>query len=105
MNNFQKNLERIMNERELTQTDIADMAHAKQNSVSRWLKTDSLPNMKYIQPLAKALGLTVSELLGDYSGGITLSDTDRQLLELPKHRKEFVLKMLDLVDEEIDRKK
>ena len=94
-----------MNERELTQTDIADMAHAKQNSVSRWLKTDSLPNMKYIEPLAKALGLTVSELLGDYSGGITLSDTDRQLLELPKHRKEFVLKMLDLVDEEIDRKK
>lgn len=105
MNNFQKNLERIMNERELTQTDIADMAHAKQNSVSRWLKTDSLPNMKYIEPLAKALGLTVSELLGDYSGGITLSDTDRQLVELPNSRKELLLKIHSMFEEDMKQKK
>ena len=102
--NFQKNLERIMNERELTQTDIADMAHAKQNSVSRWLKTDSLPNMKYIEPLAKTLGLTVSELLGDYSGGITLSDEDKELFDLPKSRKQVLLKIHSIIEDEIKRK-
>ena len=93
-----------MNERELAQTDIADMAHAKQNSVSRWLNTDSLPNMKYIEPLAKALGLTVSELLGDYSGGITLSDEDKELFGLPKSRKQALLKIHSIIEDEIKRK-
>ena len=42
----------------------------------------------------------LSELLGDYSGGIELSEADKQLLALPTHRKKFVLKMLALIDED-----
>ena len=101
MNNFQKNLERIMNERKLTQTDVAELAHVKQNSVSHWLRTDTLPNLKYVELLAKSFGLTVSELLWDYSS--ELSETDRQLMDLPKTRKEFLLKIHSLVEDEIKR--
>ena len=68
--------------RNLKQNDIAELAGVSQYTVSKWLKQGVSPNIKHVEPLAKALGVKVSELLGDYSGGIELSEADKQLLAL-----------------------
>ena len=90
--------------RNLKQNNIAELAGVSQYTVSKWLKQGVSPNIKHVEPLAKALGVKVSELLGDYSGGIELSEADKQLLALPTHRKKFVLKMLALIDEDNSQK-
>ena len=100
MNYFQTKLNQIMLSRNLKQNDIAELAGVSQYTVSKWHNQGVSPNLKHVEPLAKALGVKVSELLGDYSGGMELSEADKQLLALPNHRKDFVLKMLALIDED-----
>ena len=51
--------------RNLKQNDIAELAGVSQYTVSKWLKQGVSPNIKHVEPLAKALGVKVSELLGD----------------------------------------
>lgn len=50
-------------ERNWSQGDLAERLHVTDKAVSRWETGRGLPSVDLLEPLAEALGLTVSELL------------------------------------------
>lgn len=99
MTYFKSKLQQIMNERGLKQTDIAKLAKVSQNTISMWLKKSQSPNSQKLETLAKALNISVGELIGDFGGNAQLTEDDKRWLALsPKHKK-FLLKVLDAMQE------
>lgn len=95
MTYFKSKLQQIMNERGLKQTDIAKLAKVSQNTISMWLKKSQSPNSQKLETLAKALNISVGELIGDFGGNAQLTEDDKRWLALsPKHKK-FLLTVLD----------
>ena len=89
-----------MIERRLTQRDIAKLAKVSQNSISKWLNGESCPSIDKAKALAKALGLTVGDLIGDFGQNQELLEEDKRFLALPLKRKRMLLRILDAVEEE-----
>lgn len=84
-----------MKSRKLSQTDLAKMANIPQTTISKWLTKDSVPKISTIEPLAKALNISVSELVGDFGKNIKLSEEDKRWLALPSNQKKLLLTILD----------
>ena len=47
----------------LTQADLAAQLHVTDKAVSRWERGVGLPDINTLEPLADALGLTLSDLM------------------------------------------
>ncbi len=99
MNYFQKKLLQIMQERNLRQADIAEMANISQTTVSKWLRMETLPRVKNIEPLAKALRLNVSDLIGDFEAKQNFTDDEKRFLALTAKQKKILLKFMDFLEE------
>ena len=84
-----------MLERNLKQIDLANMAKVSQNTISMWLKKGQSPNSKNVEILAKALNMSVGELIGDFGNIVNLTETDKRFLSLPEKDKEFLLQLFD----------
>lgn len=86
-----------MRSRSVNQKDLATMANVTQATISKWLKGELSPKVKNLEPLAKALGLTVGDLIGDFGNKIELTEDDKRLLSLsPKHKK-MLLSIFDTI--------
>ena len=83
----------------LTQKDIALKAKVSQNTVSKWLRLDSSPKLKYIQPLAKALNIRVSDLTGEIEDSEKFTPTEKRFLALSHKQQEFLMRLLDYCEE------
>ncbi len=92
---FKEKLKKIMLELGLTQKDIALKAKVSQNTVSKWLRLDSSPKLKYIQPLAKALNIRVSDLTGEIEDSEKFTPTEKRFLSLSHKQQEFLMGLLD----------
>ena len=58
----------VRREKELTQRDLAERLHVSVQAVSKWERGLSCPDIALLEPLAEALGLTVTELLSGQRG-------------------------------------
>ncbi len=99
MNYFSKKLKQLMISKSLNQKDLATMAHVSQATISKWVKGELSPKVKSVEPLAKALGITVGDLIGDFGNNIKLSDDDKRLLALSPKQKKLLLSLLDTLIE------
>ena len=100
MNYLSKKLKQIMESRNLNQKELAKMANVGQTTISKWLNSNYSPKVKNLEPLAKALGLSVGDLIGDFGAHQELLEEDKRFLALPLKRKRLLLKILDAVEEE-----
>ncbi len=100
MNYLSKKLKQIMETRNLNQKDLAKMANVGQTTISKWLNSNYSPKVKNLEPLAKALGLTVGDLIGDFGQNQELLEEDKRFIALPLKRKRLLLRILDAVEEE-----
>lgn len=57
-------IRRLRKERGMTQKDLAARLNVTDKAVSKWERDLSLPDVALLLPLAEALGVTVTELLG-----------------------------------------
>ncbi len=73
------------------------MANVSQTTISKWLTKNSTPKISSVEPLAKSLGLSVGDLIGDY-GNIQLSDEDKCWLALSTQDKKMLLDFLKLIN-------
>ena len=63
MNQFGKNLNKIMTEKAITQKQLSEAVGVSQSRVSEWLKKGARPRKdEILQKLALVLGVTVAEL-------------------------------------------
>lgn len=58
----------VRKEKELTQRNLAEALHVSVQAVSKWERGLSCPDISLLEPLAEALGLTVTELLSGQRG-------------------------------------
>jgi len=67
----------------LSQTELAERLHVTDKAVSRWETGRGMPAIDSLEPLAKELGLSVSELLGgkEMTREELLKTADGQILE------------------------
>lgn len=70
---FAKNLNRLMKEYKINQTQISEITGVSQQSVSNWLNEKQIPRMGIIEKLADYFKIMKSDLLEDKEG-----DTDNQ---------------------------
>lgn len=64
----------LRKERELTQKELADRLHVTDKAVSKWETGKGFPDLKLLEPLAEALGVSLVELLqGERSPSPTLT--------------------------------
>ncbi len=96
---FKEQLKKLMKDRNLKQSDIAKLAGVSQTIVSKWLRLDSSPKLKYIQPLAKALNIRVSDLTGETDDSEKFTATEKRFLALSPSQQEFLIGLLDYCDE------
>ena len=96
---FKEQLKKLMKDRNLKQSDIAKLAGVSQTIVSKWLRLDSSPKLKYIQPLAKALNIRVSDLTGETDDSENFTATEKRFLALSPSQQEFLIGLLDYCDE------
>ena len=99
MTYFQKKLKEIMGSKQLTQMELAKLAHISQNTISNWLNNLSSPTLKNLEALADSLNMTVSDLIGDFSHNPSLSEDDKKLLALTARQKKILLKCIDFLRE------
>lgn len=57
------NLERIMNEKGYTQTELANASGVSRIAINHWLRHYNLPRLDMIAMIARALGVPVDTLL------------------------------------------
>lgn len=56
-------IKRLREEKGITQSQLADMIGVSGKAVSKWETSKGLPDITLIEPLSKALGVSVAELL------------------------------------------
>lgn len=56
-------IKRLREEKGITQSQLADMIGVSDKAVSKWETSKGLPDITLIEPLGKALGVSVAELL------------------------------------------
>ncbi len=95
MNYFQQKLNQILKERKISQTKLSKLADIPQTTISKWLTKNSNPSSINVEKLAKALGMSVGELIGDFGNDINLTETDKRFLALPEKDKEFLLLLFE----------
>ena len=87
-----------MTQKGLTQVELAKLANVSQNSISKWLNGESVPSIDKALSLAKALDLSVGELIGELESQQELLEEDKRFLALPLKRKRLLLRFLDAVE-------
>ena len=60
---FIRNMREIMNERELSQTDLCSLCHLSKSSVSKLIRGYSTPTVKMVVNLSNGLGIPMDKLL------------------------------------------
>ena len=97
MSLFQKKLKNLLKSRQLKNSDLSRLSKIPYTTINKWLKNDADPKLSNLLQLAKALNLSVGELIGDFGGNAQLTEDDKRWLTLsPKHKK-LLLTFLDAI--------
>ena len=67
--NIGETIQRLRTERRLSQEQLAELVGVSRQAVSKWELNAALPDTDKLVPLARALGVSVDELLGNVSDG------------------------------------
>ena len=58
-------LQELMTEKRYKAKDIADACGVTQSAVTHWLNGSCMPSIENLRKIAKTLGVTVDELIGE----------------------------------------
>jgi transcriptional regulator with XRE-family HTH domain len=100
MSQFQNRLRQAMMKKGLTQVELANLAKVSQNSISKWLNGESIPSIDKAMSLARALELSIGELVGDFENNQELTEEDKRFISLTPQQKTLLLKYLDFLENE-----
>lgn len=81
----------LRKEKGITQAQLADLLHLTPKAVSKWERGLGYPDITTLEPLAEALGISISELFQCQKierSSLTLNETDRLLKTLATYQEE-----------------
>lgn len=77
-------IKELRKKKKLTQTGLADALGLTFGQISHYETDRHKPTVEHLQELAKFLGVSVSEITGDYSNTIKNNDFDAEFEKLKK---------------------
>jgi transcriptional regulator with XRE-family HTH domain len=101
MTNRGKHLKMLRETAGLSQRELAERIGEIHSNVHYWESSGNLPRSDVLMPMAKALGVTVEELLGEVrsrravSPGGKLGPLVEQISKLPRRQQEKVVEFLE----------
>lgn len=81
---FAKNLQRVFEKSHLTRAQLADICEVSTASVGDWLNAKTLPRTEKVSIIAKALGVTETELMTDFENRDARRYQNREIEDLAK---------------------
>ena len=105
---FRKNLKRLIEQKGLTQTKLAELLGIKSQSVNLWVSGKTLPGGARLQVLAKILGVTVNELMYEATTASEPKEDmvmiSKQVLEAKDREIEYLKAIIELKKENVNLK-
>jgi transcriptional regulator with XRE-family HTH domain len=95
--NFAEKLKTLMKLRGLNQGELSRLCGVSQNAVSKWLSGKAEPSISNTIAVARALGVTVADLIDEDPQCRGLKPADRKLLALPEEQKDLVIKFFEFL--------
>lgn len=80
MTTFSERMKKYRHDKGMTQQELADLLGVSNKTISRWESDGGYPDVTMLVPLARALGVTVDDLLDEEKPVRTLTRTDWQSL-------------------------
>ena len=102
---FSRNLKRIMDDRNVSRKDIANVLGISYFTVTDWVNGKKFPRMDKVELLANYFGILKSDLIEDKGVEIPLrtisvTEDEQKLLELfrkvPENQQQMVLQMINV---------
>lgn len=80
---FSQRLASILNEKKLTQQEVADFVGVRRQAVARWLNGTSEPDREKVQQLAKLVDMPPAYIMFGEDGAFDADAIDNQTLSIP----------------------
>lgn len=81
MSKIADNIKLLLKEKDVTQAELARRLGMTTGGINHYIKGKRTPSVKQLKRIARALGVTVQDIIKD-DALITASDAERELLEL-----------------------
>ena len=91
MTSFSTNLERLMNQKDMNDSDLADLVDVNRTTVTRWRKGIRSPKLDKLPEIANVFGVETLDLINDSTINDTLSEIDKISSQLTLSRQNNVL--------------
>lgn len=91
MTSFSTNLELLMNQKDMNDSDLADLVDVNRTTVTRWRKGIRSPKLDKLPEIANVFGVETLDLINDSTINDTLSEIDKISSQLTLSRQNNVL--------------
>jgi len=82
-----------------TEYQLAEHADLPQSTISSWYRKNLIPSLPSLEKICKAFGITLSQLFAEEGDVVSLTDSQRQLLErwsrLSEEQQEALFSLID----------
>lgn len=102
---FSKNLQRLMDKKQVSRKDIADYLGISYFTVSDWVNGKKYPRMDKVERLANYFGVLKSDLIEEPNStnsliSVNVTEDEQKLLDLfrlvPENQQQMVLQMIEI---------
>ena len=88
-------------ERGWTEYQLAERAGLPQSTISSWYRKNMVPTVASLEKICQAFGITLSQLFAENEEAVTLTDSQRLLLQrwskLSKEQQKAIFNLIDLL--------
>lgn len=88
-------------ERGWTEYQLAERAGLPQSTISSWYRKNMVPTVSSLEKICHAFGITLSQLFAENEEAVTLTDSQRMLLQrwskLSKEQQKAIFNLIDLL--------
>ncbi len=86
-------------ERNWTEYHLAEMSGLPQSTISSWYRKNMIPTIPSLEKICDAFGITLSQLFADGEATVSLTETQKRLLEswskLTKEQQDAVFALIE----------
>lgn len=88
-------------ERGWTEYQLAERAGLPQSTISSWYRKNMVPTVSSLEKICHAFGITLSQLFAENEEAVTLTDSQRMLLQrwskLSKEQQKAIFNLIDIL--------
>ena len=81
MKDILSTITKYRNDRNWTEYQLAERSGLPQSTISSWYRKNMIPTVTSLEKVCNAFGITLSQLFAENESQVTLTDTQKELLD------------------------